>query len=171
MPTYPRIEVSVDVVALTGLEGVLHVLLVRRARAPYAGRWALPGGFLEVDEDLAPAAARELHVETGIALHPDELVQIGTYGAPHRDPRRRIVSVAHLAELDRDVDPQPGPDAEHAAWVAVRDVLGPEAEELAFDHAVILRDGVSSSRWAGAAAEWDAGAAQHDDWDQRGTTG
>lgn len=148
---YPRIEVTVDVVALTPLEDALHVLLIRRGQEPYRGAWALPGGFLEVDEDLAPAAARELHEETGIALHPGELVQVGAYADPHRDPRGRVVSIAHLAELDRHVDPEAGDDADHAEWVPLSKVLDTD-EALAFDHARILRDAVALSRWASTPA-------------------
>ncbi|ROR90357.1 NUDIX domain-containing protein [Nocardioides aurantiacus] len=164
MATYPRIEVSVDVVALTAVEQVPHVLLVRRGRPPFEGRWALPGGFLEVDEDLAPAAARELHVETGIALHPDELRQVGTYGDPHRDPRRRIVSIAHLAEVATFVHPEPGDGAVHAAWVPVAEMLGDEAEPMAFDHAEILRDGVLTSRWSHLARETASPETAEDAW-------
>ena len=144
---YPRIEVTVDVVALVEIEAQLHVLLVRRGRDPFEGCWALPGGFLEVDEDVAPAAARELHEETGIALHPDELRQVGAYGAPRRDPRGRTISIAHLAELEQEVDPEAGDDAAHAEWVPLTKAVAHEGE-LAFDHASILRDAVGASRWA-----------------------
>ena len=160
MPDYPRIDVTVDVVALTELDDQPHLLLVRRGRAPYAGRWALPGGYLEVDEDLAPAAARELHEETGIALHPRELRQLGTYGRPRRDPRGRTVSVAFLAELDQVAEPEGGDDAAHAEWLPLVRVL--DDVELAFDHAEIVRDGLAVSRWA------DAGRDRHrGDWTGR----
>ena len=146
MNDYPRIDVTVDVVALTERDGALHVLVVRRGNPPFEGQWALPGGYLEVDEDLAPAAARELHEETGICLHPDELVQLAAYGAVDRDPRNRTISVAHLAQCDPDLIPHGGSDADDAQWQSVDDLL--EGEALAFDHATILRDGVAASRWA-----------------------
>ena len=174
MATYPRIEVSVDVVALTMVDQVLHALLVKRGREPFAGRWALPGAWLEVDEDLAPSAARELHHETGIALHPDELRQIGTYGDLHRDPRRRVVSVAHLAEVEHHVDPEVGAGAIDAAWIPVADVLRQDADPMAFDHARHLRDGVAVSRWSGLAGSWDSPAPTgevwrpHESWGERG---
>lgn len=174
MPTYPRIEVSVDVVALTMVDRSLHALLVKRGREPYAGRWALPGAWLEVDEDLAPSAARELHHETGIALHPDELRQIGTYGDLHRDPRRRVVSVAHLAEVERYINPEVGAGAIDAAWIPVADVLRQGADPMAFDHARHLRDGVAVSRWSGLAGSWDHAAPDgdawrpHESWGERG---
>lgn len=170
MVTYPRIEVSVDVVALTAVEQVPHVLLVRRGRPPFEGRWALPGGFLEVDEDLAPAAARELHVETGIALHPDELRQVGTYGDPHRDPRRRVVSIAHLAEV-AGLRPEAGDGAVPAAWVPVADMMRGDAEPMAFDHAEILRDGVLSSRWSHLAREQPSSPAVEEEWQPPGSWG
>jgi 8-oxo-dGTP diphosphatase len=143
---HPRIDITVDVVALTEVEGALHVLVVRRGNPPFEGQWALPGGYLEFDEDLAPAAARELHEETGIALHPDELRPLAAYGAPGRDPRNRTVSVAFLAELDHEIDAEGGSDADEARWWVLSDLLF--EDELAFDHATILRDGVAASRWA-----------------------
>ena len=111
---YPRIDVTVDVVALSHVDGRLHVLVVRRGNPPFEGQWALPGGYLEVDEDLAPAAARELREETGIVLHPYELMQLAAYGAPDRDPRNRTISVAHLAQLGHAPEPAGGSDADDA---------------------------------------------------------
>lgn len=154
MSEHPRIDVTVDVVALTEVGGTLHALVVRRGNPPFQGQWALPGGYLEIDEDLAPAAVRELHEETGIELAPDELRQLGAYGEPDRDPRNRTVSVAFLAELDEAAEAAGGSDADDAQWRPV-DVLlaGGEpgqkfGEALAFDHALILGDAVAASRWA-----------------------
>ena len=146
MAEHPRIDVMVDVVALTEADGVLQVLVVRRGKPPFEGRWALPGGYLEIDEDLAPAAARELHEETGIELDRDELRQLAAYGEPGRDPRNRTVSVAFLAELTEGPEARGGSDADDADWRSVADLL--REDSLAFDHAGILRDGVASSRWA-----------------------
>jgi 8-oxo-dGTP diphosphatase len=137
---YPRIDVTVDVVALTEVDGETQLLVVRRGSPPFEGRWAFPGGYLEVDEDLAPAAARELQEETGIALEPDRLRQLGAYGAPDRDPRGRTVSVAFLVELDDATEATGGDDAAEAQWRPVADV---EEEGLAFDHASILRDALA----------------------------
>jgi 8-oxo-dGTP diphosphatase len=138
---HPRIDVTVDVVALTEVKGELHLLVVRRGNPPYEGRWALPGGYLEVDEDLPPAAARELHEETGIDLEPEELRQLGAYGEPDRDPRNRTISVAFLAELNHAIDAEGGSDAADAKWQPVESLLS--AGELAFDHSTIVRDAVS----------------------------
>ena len=145
MPDYPRIDVTVDVVALTEVDGTPRALVVRRGNPPFEGEWALPGGYLEVDEDLAQGAARELHEETGVAVPPERLRQLGAYGAPDRDPRNRTISVAFLAELDRAVDAAGGSDAADAAWKPLAELV---ASELAFDHETILRDGVAASRWA-----------------------
>ena len=145
MSDYPRIDVTVDVVALTPVDGALQVLVVRRGNPPFEGQWALPGGYLEVDEDLAPAAARELQEETGIALDPGSLRQLGAYGRPDRDPRNRTISVAHVARLeglDRLDEPAGGSDAADAQWRPVAEVLD---EGLAFDHGTILRDAIRSA--------------------------
>ena len=141
---HPRIDVTVDVVALTEVEGELRLLVVRRGNPPFEGQWALPGGYLEVDEDLATGASRELHEETGIAVHGDELHQVGAYGEPDRDPRNRTISVAFLLELDRPMDVEGGDDAAAAEWRAVADLL--DEDDLAFDHATIVRDAVELSR-------------------------
>lgn len=144
-PTSRAWAVSVDLVLLTIRRGRLVVLLVRRAIDPYRGSWALPGGFVLPDEDLDVAATRELGEETGLADLPVHLEQLRSYGAPHRDPRLRVVTVAHLA-LGPDLpDPQAGSDAGDARWVPVAEVSG-RRRRLAFDHATILADGVERAR-------------------------
>ena len=137
---YPRIDVTVDVVALTPVDGRLHVLVVRRGNPPFEGQWALPGGFLEVDEELADGAARELQEETGVRLDPTDLRQLGAYGAPDRDPRGRTISIAHVVHLESASEAKGGDDAADAAWVEVGKALD---EGLAFDHDQILRDAAS----------------------------
>jgi 8-oxo-dGTP diphosphatase len=139
---YPRIDVTVDVVALAPVDGVQHVLVVRRGNPPFEGAWALPGGYLEVDEDLATSAARELAEETGVEVDPAHLRQLGAYGAPDRDPRGRTVSVAHLIRLESAPEVTGGDDAADARWVAVDGVLG---QGLAFDHDQILRDALDAA--------------------------
>ncbi|RRR98181.1 NUDIX hydrolase [Glycomyces terrestris] len=137
---YPVFAVTVDLVVLTVREGDLHVLLVRRGEEPYVDRWALPGGFVREDEDLAAAARRELAEETGLDGPGGHLEQLASYGAPDRDPRGRVVTVAYLALLPDLPAPVAGTDAAEAEWRPVG-ALG-----LAFDHDQILEDGVERAR-------------------------
>ncbi|MFD3550045.1 NUDIX domain-containing protein [Streptomyces sp. NPDC058655] len=132
--------VTVDLAVFTVRGGQLHVLLIRRGQEPYAGAWALPGGFVLPRESAETAARRELAEETGLpqaavaALH---LEQLRTYSEPDRDPRMRVVSVAFTALVPDMPEPAAdgGGDAAHARWSPVG-----EAAELAFDHARILAD-------------------------------
>lgn len=129
---YPRPRVSVDAVVISPGPDGAQVLLIRRANPPFQGMWALPGGFVEMDEDLDAAAARELAEETGVA--GVRLEQFRTFGAPGRDPRTRTISVAHIGVADaRAHPPAAGDDAAEAAWHRV-DALPP----LAYDHAEII---------------------------------
>jgi 8-oxo-dGTP diphosphatase len=139
---YPPFAVTVDLVVLTIRDDALCALLVERGEEPFRGRWALPGGFVRPDEDLLAAAIRELHEETGLATH---LEQLATYGAPDRDPRLRVVTVAHLALVPELPAPVAGGDASQAEWRPVGRVLD-DPEQLAFDHAQILEDGVERAR-------------------------
>ena len=137
--------VAADLVVLTIRDAALSVLLVRRAASPYRGRWALPGGQVHEDEDLLDAAERELREETGLGSVGAHLEQLATYGAPRRDPRGRVVSVAYLALVPGLAAPTAGSDASEARWVAVADVLHSD-RALAFDHRRILADGVERAR-------------------------
>lgn len=130
---YPRPSVTVDVVVFGYAgKGSLRVLLIQRGGEPYAGQWALPGGFVEMDEDLETSALRELEEETGVK---DLFVeQLFTYGKPDRDPRGRVISVAYFALVNlQDHPPTAASDADQAEWFALD-----ELPELAFDHAEIL---------------------------------
>lgn len=126
-------SLTADVVLLC--EG--NVLLIQRGNPPFQGRWALPGGFVDPGEGTAHAAARELGEET--SLTAEQLVYVGAYGAPGRDPRGRVVSFAYAARLPDQLAPTAGDDARRAEWVWVADVLG-NPGRLAFDHAQILGD-------------------------------
>src|SRR5262245_234080 len=141
---YPPFAVTVDVVVLTLVFRDLHVLLIERGAEPHAGRRALPGGFVKPDESLEEAAERELREETGVKAAA-YLEQLGAYGAPDRDPRMRVVTVAYLAVLPRIDDLEAGTDAAGAELAPVREVLSGEVE-LAFDHDEILRDAVEAVR-------------------------
>lgn len=141
---YPPVAVTVDLVVLTVREEKFQVLTIRRGEEPFLGRWALPGGFLRPDEDLAVAAGRELQEETSLPADQVHLEQLATYGAPDRDPRMRTVTVAYIALAPDLPTPTAGTDAAEAQWRPVDDVLSEGG--LAFDHARILRDGVERAR-------------------------
>jgi len=120
------------------------VLLVRRGEAPFAGMWAIPGGFKRPTETLDGAATRELREETGVDA-ASLLTQFGAYGDPKRDPRMNVVTIAYLAVV-RDVGALvAGTDAADAALVPVSDVLNGEID-LAFDHLEIVRDAIERVR-------------------------
>ncbi|MDX3072456.1 NUDIX domain-containing protein [Streptomyces sp. MI02-7b] len=145
---FPPFAVTVDLVVLTVRSNALSALAVRRGEPPYQGRWALPGGFVRGDEDLAEAAARELEEETGLRAGKGvHLEQLATYGDPQRDPRMRVVSVAHLVLAPDLPAPRAGGDARSARWAPVGELLrNGEDGALAFDHARILGDGVERAR-------------------------
>lgn len=140
----PLMAVSVDVAVFSVVDNEPHIVLIRRANEPYRGAWALPGGFVEVDEDLPIAAVRELEEETGISLDPAQLVQVGVYGAPDRDPRLRVVDVLYRAFLDEPPQPVGGSDAARSQLVPVGTVLS-EGFPLAFDHPLVIRDAVAAA--------------------------
>ncbi|MCX2969536.1 MULTISPECIES: NUDIX hydrolase [Streptomyces] len=156
---YPPFAVTVDLVVLTVRRHALCALAVRRGEAPFQGQWALPGGFVRPEEDLGAAAARELAEETGLRVqepggHRAHLEQLATYGDPGRDPRMRVVSVAHLVLAPDLPAPVSGGDAKTARWAPVDRLLAPAGADredgssspLAFDHARILGDGVERAR-------------------------
>lgn len=129
---FARPSVTVDVVALSVRDRRLEVLLVRRGVWPFEGAWALPGGFVRMDEDLDTAADRELREETGTA-GAAFLEQLYTFGTVDRDPRTRVISVGYYALLPAPPTPQAGTDAAEARWWPADDL-----PELAFDHARIV---------------------------------
>ena len=130
---YERPLLAADVVIVARSGASLRVLLVKRRYPPFQGRWAVPGGLVETGEPIAAAAKRELFEETG--LRGVTLREFGAFGDPERDPRGRVVSVAYLAEVDKNkVRPRAGDDAAEVRWCSL---ARPPA--LAFDHRLILR--------------------------------
>jgi len=138
--------VTVDIVLMTVVGRELKVLLIQRGKPPYEGAWALPGGFVQPDEDLGEAAARELAEETGVGAERSRLLQLGAYGAPGRDPRMRVVTVAYGAIVARLTEaPRGGSDAAHAELVPMAEVQS-DRVRLAFDHRRIVDDAVARLR-------------------------
>lgn len=127
---YPRPAVAVDCVVFAVFDADLKVLLIRRGEEPFQGSWALPGGFVRMDETAEEAALRELSEETD--LNEAYLEQLYTFTNVDRDPRERVVSIAYAA-LVKPSAVRGGTDAETAAWIVVEEVAS-----LAFDHAEIL---------------------------------
>ncbi|MDZ7605143.1 MAG: NUDIX hydrolase [Cyclobacteriaceae bacterium] len=129
---YPRPAVTTDCIIIRGKDP-MEVLLIERKHDPFMGSWALPGGFVDMDEDLEHGAIRELHEETnltGVALQ-----QFRTYGKPGRDPRGRTVSVVYYGFHDNHQKAMAGDDAAKVRWFDVNSL-----PPLAFDHAEILDD-------------------------------
>ncbi len=129
---HPHPAVAVDLVIFTLRDGVLHLLLIERGVEPFQGRWALPGGFVRIDEGLLDAAQRELREETG--LSQGYLEQVGAFGQPDRDPRERVISIAFFAIISADkLALQAGSDARRASWQPCSDL-----PPVAFDHSDII---------------------------------
>lgn len=130
---YPQnIKVTVDAVVFS--DDQREVLLIQRRHDPFQGQWALPGGFVEDDEDLDTAVARELEEETGVQTRGFR--QVHTFGAPNRDPRGRAISVAYYVLVRQDdFQPQAATDAQAVRWFLLDDL-----PELAFDHADIINE-------------------------------
>lgn len=138
---HPRPAVTVDAVVFRLRGAALQVLLIRRGQEPFVGRWALPGGFVAMDETLEESVLRELEEETG--LRARLWGQVGAFGDPGRDPRGRTVSVAFLLIVgpDQDGAVRGADDAAEAAWHPVD-----RLPELAFDHGKILEAGLRRLR-------------------------
>ncbi|MCA9078625.1 MAG: NUDIX hydrolase [Planctomycetaceae bacterium] len=129
---FPRPALTVDIVVFALDEQDLQVMLIERDLEPFEGQWALPGGFVRVEETLDEAARRELQEETG--LKEIFLEQLYTFGAVDRDPRERVVTVAYYALVNLEGhDVRASTDARNAAWFSVNDL-----PDLAFDHQTIL---------------------------------
>lgn len=132
---YPRPAVTADCVVITSEEEP-RVLLIERGEEPFKGCWAIPGGFLNMDETTEQCAIRELEEETGLKI--DKANQIGAYCKVDRDPRGRTISVAYLAIVERPLEVSGQDDAAKAKWFPIN-ALPP----LAFDHDEIMADAMT----------------------------
>lgn len=147
---YPRPAVTADVILFTFYDNDLKVLLIQRKHEPFQGKWALPGGFVGMDEDLHDAALRELAEETNVT--DVYLEQLYTFGQPGRDPRTRVITVSYFALLSADqaarLELRGQDDATAVRWWSMYDLPG-----LAFDHDRILQYALQRLRWK---LEWTA---------------
>ena len=129
---YPHPALTTDIVIFTLQDRQLMVLLIQRANDPYKGHWGLPGGFVDIDEDLDAAALRELKEETGVS--GVYLEQLYTFGRPDRDPRERVISVAYYALVPIDwMQIRADSDAKNVGWFPCS-----RLPVLAFDHRLII---------------------------------
>jgi 8-oxo-dGTP diphosphatase len=129
---YPRPAVTADIIILKTADDRRYVLLIERKHPPFEGMWALPGGFLNMDETLEEAALRELKEETGIS--GVELEQFHTFSKVNRDPRHRTITTVFIGFAEDTIAaPKAGDDAEKAQWFAL-EALPP----LAFDHGMVM---------------------------------
>ncbi len=131
---YPRPAVTADCVVMT-TEATPHILLIERGFNPFKGRWAFPGGFMNMDETAEQCAIRELEEETGLKV--SSIYQIGAYSKVDHDPRGRTITVAYLATIDAPAEVCGQDYAAKAEWFPI-DALPP----LAFDHEDIMRDAI-----------------------------
>lgn len=139
MPAPDRFAVSVDTLVFAPSEHGPALLCIERKNPPFAGCWALPGGFVDRGEDLPEAALRELSEETGVALELDEIFQLGAFGSPGRDPRGQTVTVAFIALLSEEPEVNSGDDAAKARFWPIEALMaGSGPITLAFDHLDIL---------------------------------
>ncbi|MCA6074548.1 NUDIX domain-containing protein [Fulvivirga sedimenti] len=122
---------TVDIIVLASGD-IPQILLIQRKNEPFRGSWALPGGFVDPDEDIPEAARRELLEETHVTAG-DELIEVGVFGRPGRDPRGRTVSVAYMVYFETAPAIQAGDDAKEAGWFHTNNL-----PELAFDHQEII---------------------------------
>jgi 8-oxo-dGTP diphosphatase len=134
---WPRPMVTADALIFAVCNGRKSVLLIRRGNDPFKGLWAIPGGFLEMDEEIETAANRELLEETGI--EGIELKQMHTFGTPGRDPRGRQITVVFTATVEKEIKPTAGDDAAEAKWFDIEDL-----PELAFDHDKVIAMGIEN---------------------------
>jgi len=139
---FERPSVTVDLTIFTVEDNELKALLVKRPHWPFEGKWALPGGFIDMEESLEEAAERTLQEKTGLKENI-YLEQLYTFGEPERDPRTRVITVGYLALVNsEEIEYQRSDKVEEVKWTSVYDL-----PELAFDHEDILDYAVKRLRW------------------------
>lgn len=135
---YPRPSATVDMIVIKQVESSYYILLIERKNEPFKDQWALPGGFIDINEEIETAAYRELEEET--AIRDILLSQFKTYGKPGRDPRGRTISIVYsgvLKNLTQEI--KAGDDAKNLNWFSLKDL-----PPLAFDHSSIVKDYMST---------------------------
>lgn len=138
---YPKPSVTVDTIIFTIIDDSLKVLLIKRGIEPFLDQWAIPGGFIKLDEDLESAAKRELEEETGVK--EVYLEQLYTFGDVNRDPRGRVITVSYLALIKpENINLKASTDASEVSWFSIDDL-----PTLAFDHSKILSYATKRLRW------------------------
>jgi 8-oxo-dGTP diphosphatase len=131
---YPRPMVTVDIIITAMQDEEVFLLLIKRGNEPFKDMFALPGGFVDMHEDLHQAAMRELHEETGVSNN--NLHQFKTYGTPNRDPRGRTISVVYYCDVLNSIPATiAGDDAAEAQWFNINNL-----PNMAFDHNMIMGD-------------------------------
>ncbi len=136
---YPRPSVTVDIVLLSYTQAYPQVLLIRRKNPPFQNLWALPGGFIHLDETFEESALRELYEETNIK--DVQLTEVGTFGQPDRDPRGRVITIAYVGILSKDQQAAvAGSDASEVLWHSTLDL-----PRLAFDHNLIIEKAIKKN--------------------------
>lgn len=140
---YERPSVTVDVVIFSILDDTLKVLLIKRKVWPHENMWAIPGGFVKMDESLEQAAYRELVEETNVTDEQVYLEQLYTFGEPHRDPRTRVITVTYFTLVSHDkLSPSAADDALDVGWFSIYNL-----PDLAFDHAEIIEYALTRLRY------------------------
>lgn len=130
-----KIFVTVDNVVIREIKNSKELLLIKRMNEPFKDFWALPGGFVDENEDLATAAKRELLEETSIKVK--DVFQIGAYGKPNRDPRNHVVSIAYFSEVNHLIEAKAADDAKEVKWFNLNNL-----PPTAFDHSDIIKDAI-----------------------------
>lgn len=134
-----KIFVTVDAVIFKKTDSGYNILFIKRKNEPFKGKWALPGGFVDENEDLSDAANRELLEETGVKI--TRLEQLGAFGKPGRDPRQHTVSIAYIGFAEQNTNAVAADDADEAQWFSIHAL-----PELAFDHADIVKSALDKHK-------------------------